>query len=133
MSKMNDEEREELIKDITECATNPDTKIFLTIALTDTGDLIQRGYINGANPLHMAAMIKSLLEIAADRAQEVGGPYTDMVPLLQKLIKATDLSNLLAMLMLARSRDESNEPGDESNEPGDDKPFDFDFDIPGGK
>ena len=127
MAKMSEEDKKELLNDITASASNEDTKVFLTLALTKDGDMSQRGFINGANQFQVVTFLGSLLGAAADMAEQAEGPYKDLIPHLQEMKKMTEVGTMMQM-MLRSKQEEQPDPT-----PDDDKPFDFDFNIPGGK
>lgn len=127
MPKMEEEDRKELLTDVTDAVNSPDTKIFLSLMLDSEGNLQRRGFVNGAGSLEVIAILGELLESCCSMAEMVGDPFDGLVETLQKMKKTTELGKI--MFMMNKIRESREEPTPED----DDKPFDFNFDIPGGK
>lgn len=129
---MNEQQRQEVIKDIAESVNDKDTCILIAFALTKNGDLSRRGFINGANSVDVLACLSGLLEAAADMAGKAKGPYEAMIPTLNNLKEAAIMGAMLGNVIKQKREQEKEAPDDMNfNDEQGKPPHDFNFDIPG--
>jgi hypothetical protein len=128
MAKMNEDQQKELIEAVTTAAQDPNTRVFLSMTLNGNGNLQRRGFMSNANPLEVISFLGELLEATTNMAEQADGPFKGFIPHLNEMKRLTDMGNLMQMMLNAKNEESEEEPAED-----DDKPFDFNFEIPGGK